>query len=456
MGGLLSVIGPFQWVLDGLGQVLAWIYDVIPSYGLSIMVLTIIIRLILMPIGIKQVKSMRAMQAIQPQMKKVQAKYKGNKQKQQEEMMKLYQEHGVNPLASCFPLLLQIPVFVCLYAVLRPPLPGVDNHIPEGTALYSAVVAPPHAGTQFLGMNLFCSPSQSGNPDAPAIARGKLVGAMDASTTSMKVQGTFTLDQPGSTITVDKEQMLVTAIQEPGDPDRSIATAVTVERGASGTTAVGHPTGEGATVAVTTLDCGDGWPARIPYFLLLGAMIFTMFYSSRQMQNASPAAASSQQQKIMKYLPLFFGIFFFQVATGLIVYWTTSNSWQIGQQFFLLRKAAKPAGGGPDGNGGPGGGGGKNKPGGGGSPKAIDAKGTVKSGPKKGPAKKPNPGSKSQGGSRTGGGGSKPKPKPKASAQQPPKKKPSTPAKPSGFMARMIERAEQQRSQKLDKDEGSD
>ena len=146
------------------------------------------IRLILMPIGIKQVKSMRAMQAIQPQMKKVQQKYKEDKQKQQEEMMKLYQEHGVNPLASCLPMLLQLPVFIALYAVLRPPLPGVDNHIPVDSALYEAVGVAPYPGTYFLGMNLFCSPAQSGDPTTPALVNGKLVDAVDASQTTLEMQ----------------------------------------------------------------------------------------------------------------------------------------------------------------------------------------------------------------------------------------------------------------------------
>ena len=76
-------------------------------------------RLLILPLSIKQIKSMRAMQALQPQMKEIQEKYKDDKQRQQQEMMEFYQENEINPLASCFPLLLQLPVFLALYQMLN-------------------------------------------------------------------------------------------------------------------------------------------------------------------------------------------------------------------------------------------------------------------------------------------------------------------------------------------------
>ena len=100
---------------------LAWIYDVVGNYGLSIIVLTIVIKVVLLPLGVKQIKSMQAMQAIQPKVKELQKKYKGNKAKVQEETMKLYKEAGVNPLGGCLPLLLQFPILIAMYAVIRAP-----------------------------------------------------------------------------------------------------------------------------------------------------------------------------------------------------------------------------------------------------------------------------------------------------------------------------------------------
>ena len=117
----MVALGIFQALLNGIGSILAWIYQVVGNFGVSIIILTLLIRIVLLPLGIKQIKSMGAMQAIQPKIKEIQKKYKGNKQKAQEETMKLYKEAGVNPLGGCLPLLLQFPILIAMYAVIRPP-----------------------------------------------------------------------------------------------------------------------------------------------------------------------------------------------------------------------------------------------------------------------------------------------------------------------------------------------
>lgn len=85
------------------------------SYGLAIILFTIIIRLILLPLNIKQTRSQAKMQEIQPEIQKIQQKYKNDPQKSQQEMMKLYKEHGANPLSGCLPLLIQMPVLFAMY-----------------------------------------------------------------------------------------------------------------------------------------------------------------------------------------------------------------------------------------------------------------------------------------------------------------------------------------------------
>ncbi|WP_019639394.1 YidC/Oxa1 family membrane protein insertase [Paenibacillus fonticola] len=85
------------------------------EYGLAILVLTIIVRTLILPLTLKQVKSSKAMQAIQPELAKIKEKYKDNPEKQQQETMRLFQENSVNPMAGCFPLLIQMPVFIALY-----------------------------------------------------------------------------------------------------------------------------------------------------------------------------------------------------------------------------------------------------------------------------------------------------------------------------------------------------
>lgn len=97
------------------------------SYGLSILVLTIIVRTLILPLTLKQYKSSKAMQALQPEMKKIREKYKDNPQKQQEETMKLFQQHQVNPLAGCLPLLIQMPIFIALYNAIYWN-PEIRNH----------------------------------------------------------------------------------------------------------------------------------------------------------------------------------------------------------------------------------------------------------------------------------------------------------------------------------------
>ncbi len=89
------------------------------TWSLSIMGLVVVIRIVLIPLFVKQIKSQRALTALQPHMKEIQKKYKDDRQKQSEEMMKLYKEHKTNPLASCFPILAQAPIFFALFTVLN-------------------------------------------------------------------------------------------------------------------------------------------------------------------------------------------------------------------------------------------------------------------------------------------------------------------------------------------------
>ncbi|SDC95768.1 YidC/Oxa1 family membrane protein insertase [Melghirimyces thermohalophilus] len=104
---------PLQYLLDAT-------QDLLGSYGLSILVATVLIRLIVLPLTLKQMKSSRAMQALQPEMKRLQEKYKNNQEKLQQETMKLFQKHNVNPLAGCLPVLIQLPILIAFYqAIMR-------------------------------------------------------------------------------------------------------------------------------------------------------------------------------------------------------------------------------------------------------------------------------------------------------------------------------------------------
>src|SRR5436305_6395408 len=110
-----------QPLIDATDAVMVFIHDHVVggSWGLAIIGLTVVVRLILLPLTLKQFKSMQALQRLQPEIKALQAKYKDDKQRQSQEMMKIYQENKVNPLGSCLPLLFQLPVFLTLFYMLR-------------------------------------------------------------------------------------------------------------------------------------------------------------------------------------------------------------------------------------------------------------------------------------------------------------------------------------------------
>ena len=113
-------MNPLKLLEDPLRELLVFLHDKANfTYGWSIVVLTVIVRIIILPLFVTQYRSARRMQEIAPQLKQLQAKHKGDKRKQQEEMMRLFQEHKVNPFGSCLPMVVQIPVFIALYYVLR-------------------------------------------------------------------------------------------------------------------------------------------------------------------------------------------------------------------------------------------------------------------------------------------------------------------------------------------------
>jgi YidC/Oxa1 family membrane protein insertase len=300
MLGTIPIVSPvFQVLLNSIGWVLAAIYKVIPNYGVAIIILTLLLRILVLPLGIKQIKSMGAMQALAPRINEIKKKYKGNNAKIQEETMRLYKEVGVNPLGGCLPLLLQFPILIAMYAVIRPPVlqpttysskPAyavTNSHLPSTSQLFFDVLQ--HENTNFTpGINLQCSAKDAGKP---------------------------------AVVIYDSKRHAVVA----GQP--------IVREQVPVVTSSGTP-----VLSQATFDCGSGPVSKIPYFALLLIMIGTTFYQQLQMQRVSPpGAASQQQQTLLKIMPLMFGFIGFSFPAGLVMYWTIANLIQIGQQWFLLR-----------------------------------------------------------------------------------------------------------------------
>jgi len=110
-------------------RLLAWFYSLTHDYIISISIMAFLVMLVTAPLVLKSTKGMLEMQKLQPQMRKLQTQHRGDRQKLNEEMMKLYQEHKVNPLASCLPLVLQMPVFIIMFQVLH----GLTDRGADGT-----------------------------------------------------------------------------------------------------------------------------------------------------------------------------------------------------------------------------------------------------------------------------------------------------------------------------------
>jgi YidC/Oxa1 family membrane protein insertase len=242
----------------GMAKLVAVLYSFTNSYGLAIIGLTIVVRLILFPLTVKQVRSMQAMAAAQPEIKKLQELYKQDRQQLNAEMMQFYRANGINPAAGCFPLLLQAPFLIALYNVIYG-LTRVDE-------LNWLMVRLPRPKYLDHGSELYRSLVDSG---------GRMVS--------------FSVD---------------------------LAQSAAGFRGS----------------------LGD----RLPYYLLVVLVAVTGIAQQVQMMRKSPPTTdqAAQMQRIMKYLPILFAVFAYNVKAGVVLYWIAGNLWTMGQTQFLYRKSA--------------------------------------------------------------------------------------------------------------------
>lgn len=244
-------------IREGMGFILAFFYGIIPNAGFAIIMLTVLVRLILFPLTAKQAKSMIAMQRAQPEMKKLQAKYKNDRQKLNEEMMKFYKENQINPLGGCLPLLAQMPVFIALYQTLR----NIQHFIPTDSKMFRDICG---------GLNEHA-------------CGGKL---------------------------------------HPNLPDLNFF---------------------GMNLAKSASDVKGGIGSALPYFVLVGLVVVSAFFQQRQtMRNQTQA--NPQMQVIGKVMPLVFGMISINIPAGVVLYFLTSNLWQIGQQEVVFRTIGTAAG----------------------------------------------------------------------------------------------------------------
>jgi len=265
---------------------LSGFYALIPSLGLAIILLTVAVRIILLPLSLKQTRSMREMQKIQPEVKKLQAKHKGDRQKMNEEMMKLYKEHGVNPFGGCAPLLLQFPVLIGLFYVIRTPL-------------------------AYMGY----SPERDG--------AGRIVE--------------WTLNQASSVPNAIQNSALAEGLNGMASSLNQFM-GIRLDCHSQAALAGDSPSG------VVASACGDGFVSAVPYLVLVLLMGFTTWYQQKQMQAkqdpSQPQAA--QMQMFARIMPIMLMFFAFTFPSGVVLYWLTTNLWTIGQQRVMLRSIPTP------------------------------------------------------------------------------------------------------------------
>lgn len=341
-------------LLQTLGYALSFLYEAVPVYGVAIILLTIAVRVLLLPLTIKQTRSMQAMGKLQPKVKELQRKHKGDRQKLNEEMMKLYREHGANPLGGCLPLLLQLPVFFALYAVLRAATPEIAipaEPVTFGTvedAFCRPVGEPSITGT--APNQLECDTEGDGTfelsiPVAEWRERdGEPLRPRDVLTRcSPQREGDdveFLCHTPVGTGHLAADSRLFEAIIEDGEPFLGMYLSCSATQ-AQSEEAFRQCAPRGAEASTMTL---------VGYYGLIALMVLTTFYQTRQMQ----AVSGSQQpgaQTIGRIMPVFLGFISLSIPAGVLVYWVTTNVWQVGQQYVMIKKreageaqaASKPA-----------------------------------------------------------------------------------------------------------------
>ena len=249
-----AIMAPLYWVtsliLSGWHHVFSLFlpYDSGASWALSIVGLTLVIRAALIPLFVKQIKSSRNMQLIQPRVKELQKKYAHDREKLAAETMALYKETGTNPFASCLPLLLQMPIFLALFRLIDQAAKG-------------------------------------------------------------NTRGVLTQEQVDS---LRQAEIL------------------------------------GAPISSTFMNADGNLNVQILAAILVIAMTATTFLTQRQLmtKNMPPDALTgqyAQQQKILLYvLPVVFAVGGIAFPIGVLIYWTTSNLWTMGQQFYVIRNNPAP------------------------------------------------------------------------------------------------------------------
>lgn len=268
----------FDFLFDGFASALAFLYDATGSYAASIMLLTLGVMFVVTPLTLKSTRSMLAMQQLQPELRKLQAKYKDDRQKLNEEMMAFYKEHNISPLGGCLPLIVQTPVFIVLYQVLN----GLTRQRDYGADMGHAAAL------------LIRDPDGGGFYDR---------------------FGTF--DPKYLEHSTNLYQDLSRA-REMLDFGGGLDLADTLTQRLS----------------------DGGFIHALPYIVLVAIVAVSAWFQQRQIMarnSGNQTQINPQQQALMKIMPFFLPIFSITLPAGIVLYFVVSNGYRIIQQAFITR-----------------------------------------------------------------------------------------------------------------------
>lgn len=273
-------------MFDLFSDILAGLYALWPSYGAMIILLTLAVRIVFTPLTVRGTKSMLEMRKIQPELKKLQAKHKGDRAALNEEVQALYRTHKINPLGGCLPLLAQAPVFLVMYQVLR----GLTRRTSEvGKALGNIVS---QIQTCPTGPGINCTVERVDFGERTFNPR-----YVDEGTQLFKALSSDT-------------EMLWLGIDLSLSPSAALSESLV---------------------------------KALPYLIMVILVGVLGYYQQRQIAGRNPdVEVNPMQRTLMRVLPIFLPIISFSLPAGLIVYFITTSAIGVGQQAFITRRVYKP------------------------------------------------------------------------------------------------------------------
>lgn len=260
-------------MFDAIATVLAWFYSLVGSYGGAIMLLTLAIMVVLTPLTLKGTRSMLAMQRLQPELRKLQTKYKDDREKLNQELLAFYKENNINPVGGCLPLLIQMPVFFVLYRVLF----GLTRRQPYGRDLGAAF------NRELRGEGAF---ERFGFFDPDHLDKGTRLYEDLSNTDRM---GSFGMDLAQSAQKVLTDDGMLSAAP------------------------------------------------YIVLVLIVAATSYIQQKQVSGRNTQAQSQMNQQQQMLLKIMPLFFVFISFTLPAGIVLYFVVSNLYRVGQQAFITR-----------------------------------------------------------------------------------------------------------------------